>query len=312
MSFASLKKSSKNAIETISKKFEQEKSGGYAKDDRYWRLEVDKTGNGMAVIRFLPAPGEEEVPYVKRFEYFVKHNGKNYVEFCRSTLGEKDPMNEYFFERRGDGKNEARNTAAKAFSRGTNYIANILVIDDPMKPENNGKVFLYKFGSRIFQKLEGAITPEFKDETPFNPFDFWTGANFKLKARMLDNQRSYDKSGFDVCSPLCDGDDDELEKIWKQEYSLQAEIAPDKFKSYDELKKKRDWLLAEAGAPEPEAGRQADDDLGIAQKSNAQSRAAEREEPAAVRKSEAAKPAKAASNDGDDDDMARYRAMLED
>lgn len=331
MSFAALKKQSAAQLQTIGKKFEQEKNGGFTKDDRFWKLDVDKTGNGYAVIRFLPAPDGEEYPYVKRFEYMVKFGSRWYVENCRSTLGEADPMNEYFFEVRGDGTDEARKTKARRFARGTNYIANIYVVDDPKHPENNGKVFLFKFGQRIFQKLEGAITPEFQDEDPFNPFDLWSGANFKLKARTLDDQRSYDKSAFDVCGPLFD-DDAEMEAVWRAEYPLQPEIAPDKFKPYEELKAKLDSLLE--GMNKPEAGKSGgrrpatDDDGG----DDAPTPRRQESAPAATRRSAApaakpaAKPAeefedvpdfpaektvkKAAADDGDDDGLAAYREFL--
>ncbi|ASD50424.1 single strand DNA binding protein [Acidovorax phage ACP17] len=320
MSFAKLKKSSQGAIDSISKKFEEDKNGGFAKDDRFWKLDVDKSGNGMATIRFLPAPGDEESPYVKRFEYFVRFGQRFYVENCRTTLGEKDPMNEHFFKVRGKDPSEAQKTAARQFSRSTNYIANIYVVDDPKHPENNGKVFLYKFGSRIFQKLEGAIRPEFDDEKPFNPFDLWSGANFKLKARTLDGQRSYDKSGFEACGPLSD-DDDELEKIWKSEHSLAAEVAADKFKSYDELKKKLDDLLGEADNKSEEkqadrtrerlAARNDDEPDGARRKS--ESKPATRAVPEDDDDDAPQKPAKAskpAADDGDDDDFARFKSAL--
>lgn len=317
MSFAALKKSSKGAIDSISKKFEEEKSGGYGKDERFWKLDVDKTGNGMATIRFLPAPDGEENPYVKRFEYFVKFGQRYYVENCRTTLGEKDPMNEHFFKVRGKDPSEAQKQAARQFSRSTNYIANIYVVDDPKNPDNNGKVFLFKFGSRIFQKLEGAIKPEFDDETPFNPFDLWGGANFKLKARMLDGQRSYDKSAFEACSPLSD-DDEELEAIWKKEHSLQAEVAADKFKSYDELKKKLDDLLGSDDNEEKQADKTRETFEQQRKKRD------EDEEDAPRRKSEdkpkrrsdeddepAPKPKAAAkADDGDDDDFSRFKSAL--
>ena len=159
MSFAALKKQSKTAIENLTKKVESDKNGGFSKDERFWKLDVDKAGNGSAVIRFLPAPEGEEFPYVRRFEYFIKKGNKWYIENCRSTLGEPDPMNEYFFEFRGENPTEAHKTAARKYSRSTNYIANIYVVSDPKNPENESKVFLFKFGAKIFDMLETASKP---------------------------------------------------------------------------------------------------------------------------------------------------------
>jgi hypothetical protein len=349
MSFAALKKQSKTAIENLTKKVESDKNGGYSKDERFWKLDVDKAGNGSAVIRFLPAPEGKKFPYVRRFEYFIKKGNKWYIENCRSTLGEADPMNEYFFEFRGENPTEAQKTAARKYSRSTNYIANIYVVSDPKNPENEGKVFLFKFGAKIFDMLETAIKPEFDDEKPFNPFDLWEGANFKLKARNVNDQRQYDKSAFEAIGPLSD-DDEELEKIWNKCHSLQAEIAPDKFKSYDELLKKRDAFLGNSDSDKPESkparrSRSEDDDeatdamFGKGRKPGARdsgddedqptrrsSRRAEPEdeEPAPSRtsarrsapKDEEDEPAPARASkpsaSDDDDDLAQYRDMLGD
>lgn len=329
MSFAALKKQSKTQFDKISNKIEAEKTGGYQRDERFWKLDVDKTGNGYAVIRFLSAPDGEEFPYVKRYEYMTKIGQRYYAENCRSTLGLPDPMNEYFFEVRGDGSDKAKNTAARQFSRSTNYIANIYVVEDKKHPENEGKVFLFKFGARIFQKLEGAISPEFEDESPFNPFDMWAGANFKLKARELDGQRSYDKSGFDVVGPLLD-DDEALESVWRAQFSLQAEIAPEKFKSYEVLLKKRDELLAAANkAPATRRDEDDGDDRPTPRKASTAPAASRRSaappaEPVEfddVPDLEASKPAKPAkpkaepkddapAEGGDDDGLAAYRDFL--
>ena len=348
MSFAALKKQSKTAIENLTKKVEADKNGGFSKDERFWKLDVDKAGNGSAVIRFLPAPEGEEFPYVRRFEYFIKKGNKWYIENCRSTLGEPDPMNEYFFEFRGENPTEAQKTAARKYSRSTNYIANIYVVSDPKNPENEGKVFLFKFGAKIFDMLETAIKPEFDDEQPFNPFDLWEGANFKLKARNVNDQRQYDKSSFDAIEPLSD-DDEELEKIWNKCYSLQAEIAPDKFKSYDELLKKRDAFLGNSDSDKSDSksarrgsrsdeddesadamfgksrkpGRASDDDEDAPQrKSNRRpARDEEDDEPAPRQSSRKSEPKdddepatskKSAKSGDDDDDLAQYRDMLGD
>lgn len=239
--FANLKKRSGNTnFSKLQDKLKNEGKTQYEADSRYWKLEVDKAGNGFATIRFLDAPvgkdGEQEAyPYVQMYEYSFQYKptGKWYINLSRKTLGpdEADPVDEAW----ADLWNQGRKDEAKQFSRSTRYVANILVVSDSKHPENNGKVFLYKFGPRIFQKLQGAISPEFEDEKPLNPFDMWKGANFKLKARNLDNQRSYDKSEFESPEPISD-DDAVIEKIWSKAYSLEAEIAPDKFKTYDQLK----------------------------------------------------------------------------
>lgn len=300
MSFAALKKQSKASIDAISKKFEEEKTGGRAKDERYWALTVDKAGVGQATIRFLPPVENEEIPYVKRFEYFIKNGNRYYVNFCRSTLGEKDPMNEYFFEVRGDGTDKKRNNDARQYSRSTNYIANIYVVDDPAAPENNGKVFLFKFGSRIFQKLEGAIKPVFQEDVPFNPFNFWEGANFKLRAMLVDDQRSYEKSMFEACSPLFDNDA-KLEAIWAKQFPLLPEISADKFKSYDELKKDMERFFSAASAPK--TAQNDEDNQGPVEEKKPVKAAQEKTE----RKSEVKK-----TDDDDGDDFDKFKALLED
>lgn len=250
--FANLKKKSGNtSFGQLQDKLKNEGKSQYEKDDRYWNLEVDKAGNGFATIRFLDAPvgadGEQEAyPYVSFFEYSFQYKptGKWYINLSRKTLGpdEADPVDEAW----ADLWNQGRKEEAKQFSRSTRYVSNILVVNDPKHPEHNGKVMLYKYGPRIFQKLQGAISPEFEDEKPLNPFDMWTGANFKLKARNLDNQRSYDKSEFESPSPISD-DDAVIEKIWSKAYSLEAEIAPSKFKSYEQLKARFDAVIGKVG-----------------------------------------------------------------
>lgn len=311
-SFAALKKKSQGAFNALSAKVEEEKGGRY-KDDRFWTLTVDKAGTGMATIRFLPAVDGEEVPYVKRYEYFIKNGNRWYINYCRSTLKQPDPVNEYFFELRGDGSDKIAVAKARKFGRSTNYIANIYVVDDPANPDNNGKVFLFKFGSRIFQRLESAIKPEFSDEEPFNPFDFWEGANFKLKAKNVDGMRSYDSSAFAERGPLAD--DETMEKIWGQQYPLLPEIAPEKFKSYDQLKKEFDAFMSNApkGKAKDVDGESNEDD----EPSFASSKRPD--EVTAERRSAKQKPVEEEfddvpfdGGDNDEDEFEKYRAMLED
>jgi len=277
-----------------------EGKSGYEKDTRYWNFEVDKAGNGQAVIRFLPAVEGEEFPYVKIFEYAFKDSrtGRWYIEASRDTLGEADPVSEKWAELWNAGLKDE----AKKYSRSTRYISNILVVDDKAHPENNGKVFLWKYGPRIFQKIQGAVKPEFDDEVALDPFDFWTGANFKLKARLVDNQRSYDKSEFDKSAALFEGDDAALEKLYSSQYPLVPEVAPDKFKSYEDLKKR--FLSVIGGAPAQQP----------AQRSNSEPKQSESnndEPPFDVEETKQSAPKGSSKPSSDDDDLDAYRKLLE-
>lgn len=249
MDFKSLKKNKGN-LSDLQQRLENDKTNSY--DDRskgFWKLTVDKAKNGYAVIRFLPAPPGEEYPYVRLYSHSFKNpkTGKWYIEDCLTTIDKPDPvaeMNSLLWNEGGEeGKKQARLQKRKL-----QYISNILVVHDPANPENDGKVFKFSYGARIFQKIEGALNPEFEDEQAFNPFDYWEGANFKLKARQLDGQRSYDKSGFEEPSALFDGDDEALEKLHNELPSLAAEVAPEKFKDYDKLKARLDLVLGNNSA----------------------------------------------------------------
>ena len=238
MSFASLKKQRGNFADLSKKLDDAKKSSGTGPDERYWKLTVDDAGNGYAVIRFLPAVKDEEYPFVKMYNHAFKNDktGKWYIENCRSTINETDPVMEVNSELWNSGI-EANKDICRKQKRNLKYISNILVIKDSKSPANEGKEFLFAYGSKIFEMVEAALQPKFEDEKPFNPFDFWDGADFNLKAYNGSNkQRSYDKSGFSAPTPLFGGDDAALETLWDKQYSLQAEVAPDKFKSYDQLK----------------------------------------------------------------------------
>ena len=216
-------------------------AGGGGADERLWKPEMDKTGNGYAVIRFLPAPDGEELPWAKLYSHAFQGPGGWYIENSLTTIGGKDPLGEYNRELWNSGRDEDKDTVRKQ-KRKLSYYANIYVVQDKANPHNEGKVFLYKFGKKIFDKVMEAMQPEFEDETPINPFDFWTGANFKLKLKKVAGYWNYDSSEFDRVSPLLD-DDDALEQIWKQEYSLEAETAPDKFKTYEQLENRLNMVL---------------------------------------------------------------------
>ena len=236
MSFAKLKKQSKlgSLTQKLVKEVEKMNNTGGQGDDRLWKLEVDKGGNGYAVIRFLPAPDGEDLPFVKLYSHAFQGPGGWYIENSLTTLGQKDPVSEFNSQLWNNGTDSGKDTARKQ-KRKLTYISNIYVVKDPANPENEGKTFLYKYGKKIFDKLTAAMQPEFEDEEAIDPFDFWQGANFKLKAKNVAGYRNYDSSEFAATSALLD-DDDAMEAIWKKEHSLAELVAADQFKSYDELK----------------------------------------------------------------------------
>jgi len=243
MSFANLKKQSKLGSLTakLVKEVEKLNTNGASGDDRLWKLEVDKSGNGYAVIRFLPAPDGEDLPFVKLYSHAFQGPGGWYIENSLTTLGQKDPVSEYNSQLWNNGTDAGKDAARKQ-KRKLTYISNIYVVKDPANPENEGKVFLYKYGKKIFDKLTAAMQPEFEDEEAIDPFDFWQGANFKLKAKNVAGYRNYDSSEFTAVTPLLD-DDDALEAVWKKESSLKEFVEADQFKSYDDLKKRLEYVL---------------------------------------------------------------------
>lgn len=243
MSFADLKRNSKSNFEKLNKELDKLNSkGSFSEDERYWKLSVDKSGNGYAVIRFLPAGDGEEIPYVQKWNHgFKGPTGLWYIENCLSTIRKDDPVNEANSILWNSGV-ESDKDIARERKRKLKFISNILVVKDPENPENEGKVFLFSYGKKLFDKLNDMMNPEFEDENPMNPFDMWEGANFKLKQRKVDGWPNFDKSEFEEPSCIND-DDDELEKIYNSCYSLKEEISEDKFKSYDELKAKFDKVV---------------------------------------------------------------------
>ena len=248
-SFANLKRS-RNDLDKLTKAIEDttsptSKEAGSKDDTRLWQPTVDKAGNGMAVIRFLPAPavdGDDALPWVRRFDHGFQGPGGWYIENSLTTLGQKDPVSEYNTTLWNSGI-EANKEIARKQKRRLHYIANILVVSDPSNPSNEGQIKLFKFGKKIFDKITEAMNPEFADETPINPFDMWEGANFKLKIRNVEGYRNYDKSEFADKSALLEGDDAKLEELWKKEFSLKEFTEPSNFKSYEVLKAKLDKVL---------------------------------------------------------------------
>mgnify|MGYP003109120967 FL=1 len=247
MSFSNLKKRSEDNFDKLTSELNKINKGGDSyKDDRFWRPELDKAGNGYAVIRFLP-PGEgEDLPWARLFSHAFKGPGGWYIENSRTTLGDKDPVSE-MNTRLWNSGNEKDKDVARSRKRKLQYISNILVVSDPSNPENEGKVFLYKYGKKIFDKINEAMNPEFQDEQAINPFDFWKGANFRLKVRKVAGFINYDKSEFDTMSELFDGDDGKLEELWKTQYELKSFTDASNFKSYDELKTKMHRVLGGDG-----------------------------------------------------------------
>jgi len=259
MSFANLKKQSSLGSLTAKLVKEVEKTtSSSGTDERLWKPEMDKTGNGFAVIRFLPAPDGEDLPWAKVYSHAFQGPGGWYIENSLTTLAQKDPVSEHNRELWNSGNEKDKETVRKQ-KRKLSFYSNIYVVKDPANPQNEGKVFLFKYGKKIFDKIMEAMQPEFEDETPINPFDFWQGANFKIKIVKKDGYWNYDKSEFDRIAPLLD-DDDALEALWKKQYSLTAVTAPDQFKSYEDLEKRLKYVLGQKTAPRPRLDEEVDDE----------------------------------------------------
>jgi len=246
MSFANLKKSRndfmKKLNDEINKVNNPETETKNYTDDRIWKAEVDKSGNGYAVIRFLPPCDGEDVPWARVFNHgFQGPTGQWYIENSLTTIGKKDPVSEYNRTLWNSGI-EANKEIARKQKRRLTYFSNIYVVSDPKNPQNEGKVFLYKYGKKIFDKVNDLMNPEFEDESPVNPFDFWEGANFKLKIRKVEGYQNYDKSEFEKPSQLVE-DEAELERIWKTQYKLNEFTDDSNFKTFEELQERLNTVL---------------------------------------------------------------------
>jgi len=253
-SFANLKRN-RSSLETLTKAIEQvsqpNAEAGSKDDTRFWQPSVDKSGNGMATIRFLPAAaadGDDALPWVRVFNHGFQGPGGWFIDNCLTTVNDKCPVCEHNSTLWNSGI-EANKEIARKQKRKLTYIANILVVSDPSNPQNEGQIKLFKFGKKIFDKISEAMNPEFADETPVNPFDMWEGANFKLKIRNVEGYRNYDKSEFADKSALFDGSDEKLEELWKNEYSLKDFTDPKQFKPYEQLKTRLDKVLGFDGGP---------------------------------------------------------------
>jgi hypothetical protein len=213
------------------------------KDDRFWRPTVDDAGTASAVIRFLPEAQGEEDAWVLYYNHAFQGPGGWFIENSRTTFGEKDPVSEHNSRLWNSGLQSNKDLVSQKYKRKKNFVSNILVINDSGNPENNGKVFLYRYGVKIHNKIMDAMKPEFADEEPIIPFDFWQGANFRLRQRKVAGYPNYDKSEFDSPSALFDGDEEKLKGIWEQQHSLREFVDPTNYKSYDELKTRLEAVL---------------------------------------------------------------------
>ena len=254
MSFANLKR---NRTDLSSLVQAAEKAGGGqtqrpGQDPRMWQPTRDKAGNGYAVIRFLPGVDDAGTPWARYWDHgFKGPTGQWYIENSLTSIGQPDPVGE-LNSRLWNSGNDADKETARAQKRRLHYVTNVLVVSDPSAPHNEGKVMLYKFGKKIFDKLMDVMQPSFADETPVNPFDMWEGADFKLKIRNVEGYRNYDKSEFASASPLMEGDDSKLESVFNGLHELSEFNDPKNYKSYDELKAKLMRVLGEReqmGAP---------------------------------------------------------------
>ena len=250
--FSKLKKSSGN-LDIMKQKLQSMAASSENKSsdkDNYWKPEVDKAGNGLAVIRFLPAAavdGDEGLPWAKVFNHGFQGPGGWLIDICLTTKGQQCPVCEHNNKLWNSGI-EANKEIVRKQKRKLSYTANVYIVSDPKHPENEGQVKLFRFGAKIFEKITEAMNPAFEDETPMNPFDLWKGANFKLKITKVAGYQNYDKSEFMSASPLLE-DDEELEKIWKSEHSLAALTEDKEFKSYDDLKARLEKVLGATDVP---------------------------------------------------------------
>ena len=246
-SFKDLKKNRMSNLASLTKQIEKLAEKPSYVDDRIWKCERDKSGNGYAIIRFLPACQDEDVPWVQMWSHGFKGPGGWYIENSLTTLGKDDPVSKANTALWNSGIESDKNIARDR-NRKLSYYSNILVLEDSANAENEGKIFLFRYGKKIFEKISSVLNPEFKDETPLNPFDFSEGANFKIKIRQVDGYANYDKSEFASQSKL--GDDSKCEAIWKQQYLLQDLVNEDKFKSYQELEARFNTVIGSSDDPE--------------------------------------------------------------
>lgn len=307
-SFAALKKARSSSFDKLNQQL-QKTIGGRSNnnDDKYWKPDVDKAGNGYAVIRFLPAPEGEDLPFVKMHDHGFQGPGGWYIENSLTTLGQDDPVSEHNSKLWNSG-NESDKEIARKQKRRTNFHANIYIVKDSANPQNEGKVFLFKFGKKIMEKLQEAMNPQYEGETPVNPFDMWEGADFKLKIRNYEGYRNYDRSEFSEAAPMTNPkgeplSDEQLEEIWKQQHSLKEIVDPKNFKTYAELKAKLYKVLGLDGSAHAPMKSAAEDD---AQEMDFTPKFKER---AAPKREEAPSPSFTPSMEDDDDTLDFFKSL---
>jgi hypothetical protein len=288
MSFTDLKRKSQSNFQFLQKELEKSSTASGA-DSRLWKPELDASGNGYAVIRFLPAPDGESVPWAKVYSHAFKGNGGWLIDNCLTTNGDKCPVCAANSKLWNSGI-ESDKATARDRKRKLSYYSNIYVVTDPKNPENEGNVMLFKYGKKIHDKILAAMQPEFQDETPVNVFDFWEGANFKIKIKTVGGYWNYDSSEFTSPAAL-NSDDEEMERIWKQQYSLEAFTAADQFKSYAELETRMESVLGTSPATR-------------------QSQFDEDQDPAPVATVTRERTETISSSNSDDDDALSYFARL--
>lgn len=311
MSFAALKRN-RTDISKLVEAAEQAGGGNRKNDDRFWQPTRDKAGNGYAVIRFLPGSAESSTPWIRFFDHAFKGpTGQWYIEKSLTTIGQPDPVSELNSrmwnkpEEFGMGEKEAQ-ALVRQRKRNLRHVSNILVIEDPSNPENNGKVFLYRFGKRIMDKIMDAMKPQFPDEAPINPFDMWEGADFLLKIRQVDGYPNYDKSEFKSQSALFGGDEERLEALYNQQHDTSEWTDPKNFKSYDELKSRLQLVLGESAPRTKKQEVDLDDEIPYDRLDNRQASAPESQSAPAPQLSTAE------SSMDDDDLMAQFSKLVGD
>lgn len=305
MSFANLKRNRTDFSKLLSAA--QQAGGGEQKsygDDRLWKPTVDKAGNGYAILRFLPAREGNDIPWVRYWDHgFKGPTGQWYIEKSLTSIGKEDPVGELNSKLWNSGYEDDKETARKQ-KRRLHYVANVLVVSDPSAPDNEGKVFMYQFGKKIFDKIMDLMQPQFPDEKPVNPFDFWEGADFVLKIRQVEGYRNYDKSEFRSPAALYNGDEIQLEDVYNKLHDLSEFTDPKNYKSYDELKTKLYQVLGEQAPRTVKQEVKLDDEVPYENPT----RSAPAAEPASVAPNRMATAE--SSMDEDDDDTMSYFARL--
>lgn len=297
MNFKDLKKTSSANIDQLITEMDKLSGGGKSYiDDRYWTLPLDeKTGNATALVRFLPVAKDNNIPWVSLFSHGFQGPGGWYIENSLTTLGQPDPVSETNSELWNTGIDANKDIVRKR-KRKQHFITNILVVSDPRNPKNEGKVFLYKFGKKIFQKIQDALKPEFETDKPIDVFDLWKGANFRLKVRKVEGYPNYDNSFFEAASPICEGDEAKMEMVWNSEYDLKEIVSPKNFKTYDELKTRMNRVLGNTAKAGP----------------TAEAKQTIRESAPKVKAEDAPWAAPEASGDDEDDALAYFKGLADD